>query len=286
MQNTALNHLKCSFPATKDRRVVLNLFASSQAAFKSQVMQFVFDKNKDAKDRKIVLKCFLRPIDSELPDNLPSNVSVQNVSPKELLNDSAAFAFGSDDEKSDAAVLVISGMEMYSWFATPEKLREQMRILKSKDFSEKLKIIHLFCFGDQFATLKHLAVLKEESTFLINFSKATNLNKFTVDCVSYQESANPSKEKISGSMKNGLLSFEKYVPQNHIVEKKNPDQLIKSTFKLGLSEEQKAEKDRQILPFYKQKQIEEMRKKESDDIDEQFDLGIDDEQDEDDDFDV
>ena len=286
MQNSALNHLKCSFPATKDRRVVFNAFSSSQTAFKSQVIQFILDKNKDVKDRKIVFKIFLGPLNSESLENIPSNVTIQKVGSKYPLEDSDDFVFGSETEKSDASVLLISGLELYSWFASPEKFRNQIKIFKSRDFGDKLKIIHLFIFADQIANPKYLSILREECTFLIDFSKATSMNKFTADCVSYQETTNASKEKISGSMKNGLIVFEKYVPQNQVIEKKNPDQLIKTTFKLGLSEEQKAEKGKQVLPFYKQKQIDEMKKKENTNLEEQFDLGIDDEQDEDDDFDV
>jgi len=286
MQNTALNHLKCSFPATKDRRVVLNLFASSQATLQAQIAGFILDKNKDVKDRKISYKVFLRPLEKEPANNTSSNLNLQQIGGKSFPNESGEFPFGTKNDKTDASVLLVAGLELYSWFVGPDKLRQQMRILKSKDFGDKLKIIHLFVFADQFASPQHLAILKEECTFLMDFTKASNTSKFTVDCVNYQEAGNPSKEKIGGSLKSGVITFEKYVPQNYVIEKKNPDQLIKTTFRLGLSEEQKVQKEKQILPFYKQKQIEEMKKKETDDVDEQYDLGIDDEQDECDDFDV
>jgi hypothetical protein len=252
----------------------------------SKVVDFILEKSKEVKDRRISVKSFLHreKFNSSYSDN--PNISMQSIPLDPNTLDSQPYLFTRETEKSDTSILLIKGLDLYSSFVSAEIFRTQIKLLKSKDIGEKIKIVHIFCFEEQFSSAQYLADLKTESTFLIDFSEVKNLDRFIVSCVNYQESTYHSKEKVAGSIKNGQISFEKHIPENHIIEKKNPDQMIKSTFKLGVSEEQKAEKDRLILPHYKQREIDEMEKKEINDLEEQYDLGIDDEQDEDDDFDV
>lgn len=111
------------------------------------------------------------------------------------------------------------------------------------------------------------------------------LEKFNVVVFSTPSIGIPVWEKIEGSYLNNGFIFQKYIPSNHVIKAINPDKLIKSTFKLGLSENEINVKNWIILPHFKAKQIEQMQTATLLPLDVEW-LPTDEEQDDDEDLDV
>lgn len=293
MHNVAMNYLKNNYMIKKGCKSVVSMFDSRQSFFIQDYLKFLVDKNKDNKDRNIYIIDFTaRKLNGSVISGAPNthycrmNLSHLGHGFAELVNKCLA-------DKTKKNVVIVLGFEIYINLLSESKVAEVFEAIHSESLDQSVRSLHLLMLPDQLLVSMNLKKLQRILDFTLDFRGVDHFDKFSLFAVNYQESSINVKEKISGVFKDGGLMLSKFVTENTVIEQKDPDKLIKSTFKLGISDKEKTNKDKLVLPYYQEKQVKEMEEKvlrgdeqDDDDDDEQVELGVDDEVDEDEDLDV
>lgn len=270
MHNTAMNYMKCNFLHKKDKKIAVYIFNSDQNNFKNKVINSIIEKNKENSSRQIEFFNFTNQRNIFKEKKL-TNYLYQKINLFEKKNLSQFFE---TTEKKKKIILIGCGIEMLLNTKKENDLKLFFKNLKKNSFTENTKAVHLFIFHDQLQNKNLFKTLTLNISILFDFRKSENKDKFLTSVINYSEIT--KKNIIEGKFDNEILVFQKYIPENTKIEEKNPDQFINSTFKLGFNSKEKNVKDKLILPFYKDKQIREMREKEE--MDGVIDLGEDDEE--------
>lgn len=277
-----MNYLKNNYMIKKDRKIVLSYFNSRQSLCRQLFLQHLIEKNKGLKDREISI------VDFGLSDSGLKNryMSESTVVFKEL------SPIGSDkpitDEinstlsnKSKRNVVILLGLEIVLNLLGKEKGIKLINSLKSESLDKSIRSLHILCFPDQLVYKSIKNDLQSIINFLFDFQNVSDFVNFTLPVVNFHETAIISKEIVSGTFKDGQVYLKKYVPENTVIEEKNPDELIKTTFKLGINENNKSNKEKMILPYFQEKQIKEMKERitvNDSNEEEEINLGVDDEE--------
>jgi hypothetical protein len=181
-----------------------------------------------------------------------------------------------------ATVIVILGLEVLSLGKTDGQLAEFVGQWKEWQLGSKAKFLHFIVFEDQIVSLKARKALRSSAKLVVDFSEAHSTDKFPVWGFQLSDTAPHSFERVEGHIKDGLLGFGKWPDEERLSKVTNPDKTIGSSFKLALTDKEREEKNRVILPYMK-KDTEEPA---TAPLEEEDDLPIDEEMDPEDDYDV
>lgn len=290
MHNVAMNYLKNNYMIKKGCKTVVSMFDSRQSFFIHNYVAFMISRNKDNKDRNLIIIDFTSKVIDNPSISGTSNVHHHKVNLHQIPQSFTDLIEKYITDKTKKNVVIILGLEIYLNVINDSQAADLYDILNNGGLNSSVRSLQIMLLPDQLLIPDRLKHLQKVINFTLDFRSVDHFDKFTLFAVNYQDNGINIKEQISGSFKDNILALSKYVPENIVIEKKDPDKLIKSTFKLGMSETEKVTKDKLILPYYQEKQIKEMEEKvmrgDEDDEEDEIELGIDDEVDEDEDLDV
>lgn len=182
--------------------------------------------------------------------------------------------------------LIINGFEKsFSYINSTKTAFNLINFFKSKEL-KNLRSVNFFVIRDQLSTqiYKYLvSICNSEVSIGSDESNELMMNQFEVNYY-FKEISGFSESyiyEITIDHVKETVSLEEAKRNREVIQEMDPDKLVKGTFSMGLSESQKQQKDNVLLPH-----IELIKHYEESDEEEDQILGVDDEQDEDEDVDV
>ena len=282
MHNTALNNLKSYSVTSNKRKIILSLFNSQQMALRNSTLDFIIKPYKASSDLKIEI-ISLRPIEPILAtiDSSSKSIIINEIIPES--SKSNYDNLSTKISESKAQIILIVGFEILSFLNQFSSADIFASSLKNNTSTQKSKFVHFVCFTDQFRDFYYQKSIRNAASFIIDFSSAKTFDKFNVDCFQFSDVGFNVYEKIGGNCSNNNLILSKLIDQKAPVKMTNPDKMMSTTFKLGISDSEREQKDKVVLPYLKNQEI---IKEQETGNEEDLEFELDDEQDPDDDFDV
>lgn len=247
MNLSAKNYLKGNYLTKKECKVGLFLFSSTQKQLPQSLFHCILQLNNQS-SRNVLFYDF-----SSRTKWDPNQKNFCDI--REEISQDKALTI-KPVSRTVKSVMILQGMECFLNYSTMGPKETLEKVLDN--YQEQTKQIFIFLFQDQLMSPTNLDSLIKCSHFVFDFSTKPK-DQFTF--ISFSEYRVPQTQSLKFSIVPGDIKIEVYVDQNTVIEKKNPDQLIQSTFKLGVNEQDQENKSRLVLPHFKDKQIEEMKER-------------------------
>lgn len=281
MHNSIANNLKSYSAIPGKRKITCSLFNSNQNFVRENLIEFILKSYKNSDEKKVDLICF-RPKEA-IVNNYKSSKSIitHEIAIEEF--ESVLDLIKKSIEECKSSIIVFLGIELLTFHKNNDCFLKMTDLIKNGLFGAKIKFVHFVCFFDQFSSYHFLKALKSSVNFIFDFSDSKKDGKFLIDCHQISDTGFNIYEKIETLIDSNGMTFSRIDDDKKIVKKVDPDKMMSTTFKLGISEQEKNEKDKIILPYIKEKEQNNDHKISDEDT---LELEIDEEQDVDDDFDV
>ena len=242
-----MSFINCSTTA-KETKIVFYLFHSRQSYLFSRVLdlQLFRCSTRSNKDKTLLFSSLFRVNTISDYSNVVNYLRPINGDFLEL----------GTERKDDLVILNIFHHELENLCKDGRDLMTRLDELRTSALLPNLNYINVFMYTDQCNDESLLTECFMGSNFVFDFRPKDIDKKKLVDLYNNKHpNIRSIFQKSTFEFTHSIIRFLKYVPKNHVVEDKNPDDVFATTFKLGVNEEVKRERDALVLPFHKHSEV-------------------------------
>ena len=285
MHNKIMNHLKCNYLAKKQTQTLCILKNPEAPRLAQNLCHFICQKPKTTKSVSLVFhyisidRAVVHGVICKHQNNIVENrISMRDIMGLSTEQDLQKI-FNRVTPKSSKSVHIIWDLDhLLNCF----EISFQAIIINSIfETLRSAKYLFVFANGGDIMSQKTKNLLQQKCILMLDSSMSRIIgNQTKVDAYLYESYGAWKKEIQRVDIRNlGDIGFTKHILENTVLREKNPDDFVKTTFKIGMNEGEKRQRRRVRMPYEKIK-IEEDEEEEMEEEEEEDEIQLVDEEDE------